>query len=137
MKTAGSKQRDLNAQIERRGVKGALLREPPGDAQAVDAMYPVEALGHRAGLVRLQPADEVPARRQCPHCAYLCERLLKIVFTEIRDARRGGRPHEFGSLRLGNRDQRDGGGITPGRQSRPIYPGTDVVHVSRQILRTN
>ena len=67
----------------------------------------------------------------------LAERLLEIVFAEIRDARRGGRPYGFGSLRLGNGDQGDRGGIAPGRHGRLIYPRPDVVHMNRQILRTN
>ena len=63
--------------------------------------------------------------------------LLQIVFAEIRDARRGGKPHRFGSLGLGNRDQCDGGGIASGGPRGPVYRRPDVVHVKRQILRTN
>ena len=130
-------QGDLNAQIERRGVKRPLFRQPPGHAQPVDAVHPVEALGNGAGLVRLQAADEMPVQRQGAQFVHLCQSLLEIVFTEIRDAGRGGRPYRFGRLGLGNRDQGDGGGIAPGRLGRMTYPGPDVVHVNRQILRTN
>ena len=65
-------QRDLDAHVERRRVKGALLRQAPGHAQAVDAVHPVEALGDRPGLVRLQAADEVPVQRQIPRARPSC-----------------------------------------------------------------
>ena len=50
----------LQAHIQRRRVCGALLGQPLGDPQPVHAMDPGEMLGHGAGLVRLQLADEVP-----------------------------------------------------------------------------
>ena len=75
----------------------------------------VEALRHRAGLVRLQgPMKCQRTGRSCER-VHLAQRLFQIVFAEIRDARRGGRPHIFGSLGLRNRDQSDGGGVAAGR----------------------
>ena len=74
---------------------------------------------------------------QVGELVHLRQRLLQIVFAEIRDARRGGEPHGFGSLRLGDGDQGDRAGVPPGGCGRLTYPRPDVVHMKRQILRTN
>ena len=127
----------LNAQVERRCVKGSLFRQPPGDAESVDAVHPIEAFGDGAGLVGLNAADEMPAQLEVGEPIHLGQGLLKVVFTEIRDARRGGHAHRFGSLGLGDGNQGDRGRVSPGCCGGPEYPRPDVVHMKRRILRTN
>ena len=55
---------DLNAHVQRWCAVRALIVEPPGDADAVQGMDPLEALGHFAALVGLKLADEVPVNGQ-------------------------------------------------------------------------
>ena len=124
-------QRDLNAQVERRRVEGPLLRQAPGYAEAVDAVHPFEVLGHGASLVRLQAPDEVPVQRQIAEYSLLRNRLLQIIFPEIRDARRCGVAHQFGRLGLRHGYQGHRGGVAPGAQGRLTYPRSDVVHMKR------
>ena len=59
------------------------------------------------------PPMKCQRSRQIAQTVHLAECLLQIIFAEIRDARRGGRPYGFGRLRLGDGDQRDGGGVRP------------------------
>ncbi len=79
---------DLYADIQGRCMEGPLFRQPLGDAQPVDAMDPREVLGHGAGLVRLQRADEVPGgcrltrRRQHRH---LGQRVPHVAFPKSRN----------------------------------------------------
>ena len=114
-----------------------LLRQPPGDAQTIDAVHPIEAFGDRTGLIGLNAADKVPTQRKVGQAVHLGRGFLKVVFPEIRDAGGGGRPYGFGSLRLGDGDQGDRGRISSGGQGCLTYPRPDVVHMKRRILRTN
>ena len=50
----------LQAHLQRRQCGRPLLGQPLGDLQPVDAVHPVEVLGHRPRLVALQRADAVP-----------------------------------------------------------------------------
>ncbi len=118
-------------------MKRPLLGEPAGDAQAIHALHPVEAFGNRAGLVGLDAADEVPLQVQVGELVHLGQSFLQIVFTEIRDAGGCGQAHRFGRLGLGNGDQSDRIGVPAGGNGRTTYPRPDVVHMERQILRTN
>ncbi len=54
---------DFQADLQWRQGGGALGGQPLGDLQPVDAVHPVEVLGHRARLVALQGPDEVPGDR--------------------------------------------------------------------------
>ena len=118
-------------------MEGPLLRQPPGDAQTIDAVGPIEAFRYGAGLIRLNSPDKVPTQRQAGEPVHLGQGFLKIVFPEIRDARRGGEAYGFGSLSLGDSDQSDRGRVSSGGRGRLIYPRPDVVHMKRRILRTN
>ncbi len=118
-------------------MKGPLLRQPPRHAEAIHALHPVEALGDGASLVGLDAADEVPVKLQVGKLVHFDLRLLQIVFAEIRDAGGGGEAHGFGSLSLGNCNQSDRFGVPPGGNGCITYPRPDVVHMKRQILRTN
>jgi hypothetical protein len=84
-----------------------LFRQAPGDAQAIDAVHPIEALGYCPGLVGLNTPDEVPAQGLAREAIHFGQSFLKIVFAEIRDAGGGGQAYGFGSLGLGNGDQGD------------------------------
>ena len=70
----------------------AMIAQAAGRLEAVDAVNPLEALGNRPGLVRLQLADEVPLQRQVREGRHLGDCLLNVVFPEIRDAGGGGSP---------------------------------------------
>ena len=81
----------LDADIERRRVRGALLAEADGDALAIERVDPVKVLGDGARLVRLQLADEVPRQRQVGELGELRQRFLQVVFAEIALAQLGHR----------------------------------------------
>ena len=114
-----------------------LLGQPAGHAQAVDAVHPIEARGDVAGLVGLDPADEVPDQPQIAELVHFGKGLLEIVFAEIRDAGGGGQPYLFGSLGLGDGDQGDSAGVSARGHGCLMYPRPDMVHMNRQILRIN
>ena len=116
---------------------GPLLRQAPGNAHTIDAVYPIEALRYRPGLIGLNAADEMPTQRQVGEQVQLGQSFLKIVFPEIRDAGGGGDPYGFGSLRLGDSDQSDRGRVSSCGYGRLTHPRPDVVHLKRRILRTN
>ena len=122
---------------QRFGVKRPLLRQPPGDLQSIHALYPVKSFRDRACFVRLDAADEMPGEIQICEQILLRQRLLQVIFAEIRDAGGGGHPHRFGTLGLGHRDQSDRFGVPPGGHGGTTYPRPDVVHMKRRILRTN
>ena len=73
---------DLNAYVQRRCAVRALIVEPPGDADAVQGMDPLEALGHFAALVGLKAADEVPFDGQRRKRGDLGAGLLHVIFAE-------------------------------------------------------
>ena len=114
-----------------------LLGQPLGDAQAIDAVHPVEAFGDGTGLVGLDGADEMPTQLQIREAVHFGKGFLQIIFAEIRDAGGGGEADSFGSLRLGNCDQCDRTGVSPRGIGCTTYARPDVVHMKRQILRTN
>ena len=78
----------LQQHLQRRRVVRPLRAEPRGDAFAVDGVHPREAFGDLARLVRLQLADEMPARvRQVGQLVDLGRAFLHVVLAEIALAR--------------------------------------------------
>jgi hypothetical protein len=69
-------ERYLDANVERRGVKGPLLRQPPRHTEAIHALHPVEAFGNGSSLVGLDAADEVPIELQVGELVHFDLRLL-------------------------------------------------------------
>ncbi len=51
---------DLQTHLQRRQMRRALLGQTLGNFEAIDAVYPIKVLGHRAGFVALQRANAVP-----------------------------------------------------------------------------
>ena len=68
-----------------------LRREPLGDLEAVDAVHPGEVLGHRARLVSLQAADEMPGELAARERLDLGQAFLQEILAEMLDARRARR----------------------------------------------
>jgi len=68
-------------------MRGPLLAQSLGDFQSVDAVDPIEMLGHQTGLVALNRADAMPDQTcggglgaQLPN---LVDAFLDVVFAEI------------------------------------------------------
>ncbi len=104
---------DLQTDIQRGGVVRTLLREPLRDLQAVERVYPGEALGYRTRFVGLQPANEVPCQwahsrvGQPRKGSHLGERLLRIALPELCQPRRRRRADDFDRLTLAHRKECD------------------------------
>jgi Lrp/AsnC family leucine-responsive transcriptional regulator len=100
---------DLQAQLQRRQPGRALFGQALRDLQPVDRLHPVEGLGHRARLVALQRADQVPLqlRAQVGQGLDLGQRLLHVVLAE--GALPGGMrlAHRLGAEGLADGQQRD------------------------------
>ncbi len=73
----------LDADVERRGAFGALLRQAARDLEAIDRMRPGEVGGDVARLVRLDVADEMPGDVVLRERLDLGERILQVVFAEV------------------------------------------------------
>ena len=97
----------LQADIERRRVERALRREPLGDLEAVDGVHPGEILGHRAGLVSLQPADEMPAEFAPGERLDLGQAFLQEILAKMFDPGARRAVNCCAALTLGNRQKRD------------------------------
>ncbi len=100
----------LETDLQRFAVR-ALLVQPPRDLESVHGVNPVEVLGHLAGLVRLQRANEVPRQRQLRELGDLRQRFLKIVFAKVAQPGTVGLFDGVGRLPLGDRNQADVAGI--------------------------
>ena len=64
----------------------ALCRQTLGDLQTVHGVYPGEVLGHRARLVSLQPANEMPGELAAGERFDLGQTFLEEILAEILDA---------------------------------------------------
>jgi hypothetical protein len=95
-----------------------LCVEPPRDALAVERVHPLEALGHRARLVALQLADEVPGERQSLQGLDLRLALADVVLAEFALAGRRGRRDRRQRLLLAHRQQPHRRRIAPGLPGR-------------------
>ncbi len=90
---------------------GGRLVEPRQQIDPVHRVDPRERAGRLAGLVRLQVSNQVPLQREIAQERGLVEALLHAVFTEMALTGAGGRAHEARVERLGDGDERNGGGI--------------------------
>src|ERR1700694_3268401 len=71
---------DLDEDIERRQIGGALLGQAACNFFRLDRMHPGETLGGEPGLVALERADQMPL--QAWNSLHFLHRVLDIVFTE-------------------------------------------------------
>ncbi len=55
---------DLDANVQRRQVRGPLVGQALGDFETIHRVHPVEVLGHQARLVALNGANAVPLPAQ-------------------------------------------------------------------------
>jgi hypothetical protein len=104
---------DLDAHIERRQLRVALRGQAFGDLQPIDAMHPVEGIGHRPRLIALQRTDEVPFQLQAGKLGDLVHAFLHIVLAKRALAGRGSVTHGLRRPGLAHRKQSDRGGIAP------------------------
>ncbi|MNT05544.1 hypothetical protein D3C72_1401660 [compost metagenome] len=72
-------------------------------------MYPVEMLGDRASLVRLNGADEVPGQGQVGQFGLFIQGFLQVVLANIAHPGGKGFTHGSGGFGLAHRQQADGG----------------------------
>jgi len=107
--------RDVHLQqhVERRHAFRALFRQPPRDSLPVNAVHPLEALGHRARLVALERPDQVPFGTA--YGVHLLLGFLHIVLAE--SALPGGQRLLDQGRRMGlrHRQQSHPGGGAAGR----------------------
>ena len=67
---------------------GALFAQALGDFQAINRVYPVKMLGHHAGFIALQGANQMPlqlrrhVRRKLAQVQDFFHALLHIVFAK-------------------------------------------------------
>ena len=103
----------LHLQQDTRGqaLLGGDPLQPLGQAQAVDGMDGAEATQHGAGLVGLEPADEVPVEeRQISQLLLLAHRLLEAAFSEAQLPQGCRLAHQISRMALRNRQQLGWGG---------------------------
>src|SRR4029078_11385552 len=105
----------LNADVDRRCVRTALLAETHGDALAIERVYPVKVLSDDARLVGLELADVMPGQRQVAELVELRQRFLHVVLAEVLLTELGQRADRSGGARLrgGDEAHRTGVAITP------------------------
>ena len=87
------------------GARGPLV-ELAREARAVQRVEEVGALGHDAGLVALQAADEVPDHVVSEGVGFVGE-LAGAVLAEVAQARVEGGAEHVEAVRLGHGDERD------------------------------
>ena len=102
---------------------GADPVEAPGELHGVDRLEAVEELHGAAGLVRLQGADEVPARPGNER--HLGRGLLHAVLAEHVVARGDRGPQAVGGHGLADGDERHARGLAAGAGSRFRDPRQD------------
>ena len=105
---------DLCQQLELAAPAAGTFIQSRRDSGIVDRMDDVESRAGLPGLVRLQMADEVPAKRQIGGPVHLFEGLLDLVFSEVDLARVGGGPDVVGGEGFGDGDEANRGGVAPG-----------------------
>ncbi|MEY3445636.1 MAG: hypothetical protein RIR45_391 [Pseudomonadota bacterium] len=71
---------DLNANLQRWQVGGALLAQALGNFEAVNGLDPVKVFGHQTRLVALYGANAMPLQRQVAQRDDFVHRLLDVVF---------------------------------------------------------
>src|SRR5688572_20331439 len=98
----------LQTYIEWRRMERTLLREAFGDVETVDAVHPIEVLGHRPGLVSLEPSDEMPGELAALQRLDLRQAFLQEILAEILDAGVRRALDCCGALTLRNGQKRDG-----------------------------
>ena len=112
---------DLDADRQRRPVRGTRRGERAGDLLAVHRLHPVEALGGELRLVALQGTDQVPFDvREAGQRFDLRDRLLHVILAEAALSGRPGRRDRRRGESLADREQRDRRRIAPGRPRRGI-----------------
>jgi twitching motility protein PilT len=88
-------------------------------------------LGHQPGLVRLDRPDAVPDQWQIGQRCHLVHRLLDVVFTESRLARRMGRTHRLGAEGLGHRQQRHFCRVAPAGSAGGLHARAHALEIVR------
>src|SRR6056297_1353084 len=112
---------DLDAHLQRRRLGRTLLAQAPRDLDPLDGVHPVETLGDRPGLVRLDGADEMPGEARFAERLHGSERALQRVLAEMALAGRHHGAHPLQGLALGDGHQRHRGRIAP----RTMCDGSD------------
>ncbi len=92
-------------------MRGTLLGEPPRMGDIAEPVDPVEVLGDEAGLVGLDPPDEVPLDVRVREGQLFLNGLLHIALAEGALTGRDERAHGLGGMALAHRDKRDGVGL--------------------------
>jgi hypothetical protein len=105
----------LQADVQRRCVEGALRRQPLGDLETVDGVHPGEVLGDRASLVSLQAPDEMPGELAACQRLDLRQGFLHEVLAEMFDPGARGAINCCAALSLRNGQKRDRIDISPRR----------------------
>jgi len=73
---------DLDAHLQRRQMRRALLTQALRDLEAVHRVHPVKMLGHQPGFVALDRANAVPHQRQLAQRGDFLHRFLDVVFAK-------------------------------------------------------
>ena len=76
-------QPDLQADVQRLGVRASLLAQSPRDPEPVDTVHPGKMTGDVAGFIRLDGADKMPADIQLAEQLNFLYCLLHIAFAKI------------------------------------------------------
>jgi hypothetical protein len=129
--------RHLQANVQGRGVVGALLGQALGDAQPIDPVHPGKILGDVAGLVGLYLADEVPGEGERPQRFDLAQCFLHVAFAKLGQSATRRRLHDFGRLRLGDCEECDRVDVAAARRGSPFDAFLYPPDIFRQILRTH
>jgi len=103
----------LDADVERRRMRAALLAQTHGDALAIERVQPLKMLRDDPRLVGLELADVVPGQRQVAELGELRQRFLQVVLAEVLLAELGERADRGGGLRFRDGDEPHGIGIAP------------------------
>ena len=97
----------LQADLQRRELWRALLRQALRNLQPVDAVDPVEVRCHQPGLVALHRTDAVPLQAQARQQRNLLDCLLDVVLAERQLAASVCVAHCVGAEGFRHRQQRD------------------------------
>jgi len=113
--------------VQGRQMHVALRRQTLGDLEAVDTMHPVEGVRHRARLVALQRADEMPLEAQRSQRLDLVDAFLHVVLAKGALAGRSGLAHRGRGPGLAHREQRHARRLAPGKLRRGSDAGAHVM----------
>src|SRR5690606_24330518 len=113
---------------------GGGAAERAGEPDAVHRMHQIGVARHRAALVALQAAHEVPAHCHplAGHLGRLGRRLLVAVLPDVAYAQRGEVDHVGGGEGLGHRDQRQLRRIAAGGRAGGVDPRPQPLQVAGQ-----